>query len=196
MTHEEMSSATRKALSASLKRLCAQKPFSGITVSSIIRDCGVNRNTFYYHFEDINALLNWTLKQDILVGLKESGAADYEGAYIFITRYMEENAAFLRSIYCSAGQGMLQEFLCKSLAAGMQDWIDREEKERGLHASEDFKEFLARFLTDAVVGKLVRWIENPAAQNRQKEAACSAFLMRSVIPLMLEMSDARMIPVV
>ena len=34
-----------------------KKPLSNITVSEIIADCGVNRKTFYYHFEDIYALL-------------------------------------------------------------------------------------------------------------------------------------------
>ena len=32
-----------------------KKPLSKITVSEIIADCGVNRKTFYYHFEDIYA---------------------------------------------------------------------------------------------------------------------------------------------
>ena len=41
----------------SLQRFMEKKPLSKITVSEIIADCGVNRKTFYYHFEDIYALL-------------------------------------------------------------------------------------------------------------------------------------------
>ena len=57
MRHEVTTLNTKKALAASLKRFMEKKPLSKITVSEIIADCGVNRKTFYYHFEDIYALL-------------------------------------------------------------------------------------------------------------------------------------------
>jgi AcrR family transcriptional regulator len=44
-----MSEITKRALSASLKKLLGSKPLSKITVSDITADCGVNRQTFYYH---------------------------------------------------------------------------------------------------------------------------------------------------
>ena len=47
----------KKTLAVSLKRFMEKKPLSKITVSEIIADCGVNRKTVYYHFEDIYALL-------------------------------------------------------------------------------------------------------------------------------------------
>ncbi len=53
MTNEEVSYNTKKALADTLKELMTRKPFSKITVSEIIRECNVNRKTFYYHFEDI-----------------------------------------------------------------------------------------------------------------------------------------------
>ncbi|WP_295208123.1 TetR family transcriptional regulator [Ruminococcus sp.] len=39
------------------------KPLSKITVSEIVADCNINRKTFYYHFEDVQSLLKWTLEQ-------------------------------------------------------------------------------------------------------------------------------------
>ncbi|MDL2318647.1 TetR/AcrR family transcriptional regulator [Eubacteriales bacterium OttesenSCG-928-A19] len=33
-------------------------------MSELISDCGVNRKTFYYHFENIYALLTWMLEQE------------------------------------------------------------------------------------------------------------------------------------
>ena len=34
-----------------------EKPFGKITVKDITDRCGINRNTFYYHYQDIPALL-------------------------------------------------------------------------------------------------------------------------------------------
>ena len=61
MKHEESTLLTKKALAASLKKSMEKKPLKKITVSGIITDCNVNRKTFYYHFEDIYALLKWML---------------------------------------------------------------------------------------------------------------------------------------
>ncbi len=62
MKHEITALNTKKALAASLKRCMEKKPLSKITVSELIADCGVNRKTFYYHFEDIYGLLKWMLE--------------------------------------------------------------------------------------------------------------------------------------
>ena len=48
-----MASFTRKAIMDSFMKLVDQRPISKITIKDIVEDCGVNRNTFYYHFADI-----------------------------------------------------------------------------------------------------------------------------------------------
>ena len=51
-------------LAASLKKFMAQKPLNKITIREIVEDCGVNRQTLYYHFEDIYALGKWMFDQE------------------------------------------------------------------------------------------------------------------------------------
>ena len=52
-----MSQITKRALEQSLKNLLLKKPLNKITISDITEDCGINRMTFYYHFQDIPALI-------------------------------------------------------------------------------------------------------------------------------------------
>ncbi|MBR7182023.1 MAG: TetR family transcriptional regulator [Clostridia bacterium] len=52
-----MPSPTEKAIVASFLKLVAKRPFDKITVRDIVDDCGINRNTFYYYFQDIYAVL-------------------------------------------------------------------------------------------------------------------------------------------
>ena len=54
-----MSDLTKKALGASLKKILLQKPLEKITITDLTNDCGVNRQTFYYHFHDIYDLIDW-----------------------------------------------------------------------------------------------------------------------------------------
>lgn len=49
--------SARESLKAAFLRLLEERPLREITVADIVRSCGVNRNTFYYHFKDIPALL-------------------------------------------------------------------------------------------------------------------------------------------
>ena len=53
MTH----SPAREAVKAAFLRLLEERPLREITVKDIVQECGVNRNTFYYHFRAIPALL-------------------------------------------------------------------------------------------------------------------------------------------
>lgn len=52
-----MPNFTQKAIKESFIKLLNDKPLHQITVKDIVEDCGVNRNTFYYHFTDIPTLL-------------------------------------------------------------------------------------------------------------------------------------------
>ena len=48
-----MSQTTKWAMAMALKRIMTQKPLSKITIADITEACGINRMTFYYHFQDI-----------------------------------------------------------------------------------------------------------------------------------------------
>lgn len=43
---------TKKLISDAFWALLEEKPFNRITVQNIVECCQVNRNTFYYHFQE------------------------------------------------------------------------------------------------------------------------------------------------
>ena len=49
----------------SMLRLLEERPLNRITVKDIVEDCGINRNTFYYHFEDIPALIEAIILEQV-----------------------------------------------------------------------------------------------------------------------------------
>ena len=52
-----MSNLTEQAIKAFFLKLLEQRPLTRITVRDITDDCGINRNSFYYHFHDIPQLM-------------------------------------------------------------------------------------------------------------------------------------------
>ena len=52
-----MASFTKKAIRDSFVKLLNEKSLSQITIRDIVDDCGVNRNTFYYYYQDLPQLM-------------------------------------------------------------------------------------------------------------------------------------------
>lgn len=60
-----MPAFTRNAIIDAFLQLLDERPLSKITVKDIVDACGINRNTFYYHFEDIPALIEAISRQEM-----------------------------------------------------------------------------------------------------------------------------------
>ena len=60
-----MANFTEKAIKETFLSLLSERPLSQITVKDIVEKCGVNRNSFYYHFRDMKALLESIVKEDV-----------------------------------------------------------------------------------------------------------------------------------
>ena len=58
-----MTNLTKDAIKRSFMKLLNRKQLSKITVKEIVEDCGINRNSFYYHFADIPALVEEILNE-------------------------------------------------------------------------------------------------------------------------------------
>ena len=52
-----MANLTKEAIKKSLIKLLNERPINKITVKDIVEDCGINRNSFYYHFSYIPSLI-------------------------------------------------------------------------------------------------------------------------------------------
>lgn len=46
------------------KKTFAQKGTKKLTVKDLVEECHITRQAFYYHFEDIPALLRWMFERD------------------------------------------------------------------------------------------------------------------------------------
>ena len=46
------------------KKRVTEKNVKRLTVKDIVGDCGITRQTFYYHFKDIRALLQWIVERE------------------------------------------------------------------------------------------------------------------------------------
>lgn len=52
-----MPNFTKRAIKESFLKLLNEQPLTQISVRKIVEECGINRNSFYYHYQDIPALI-------------------------------------------------------------------------------------------------------------------------------------------
>ena len=49
---------TKKLLMSTFQEMLEELPFDRITVAALVKRAGISPNTFYYHYQDIYALLD------------------------------------------------------------------------------------------------------------------------------------------
>lgn len=167
MTHEESSLQTRQAFADALKQRMLRQPFSQITVSALVRDCGVNRKTFYYHFTDVYDLLNWMIQQDTLSVLSQFHLIrEHDEAIAFVLDYIDQNEAILLNIYRSVGRDILRRYFHDEFIRIAQQVVCEAEELQNKRFPEEFKRFLCELLTEAVCGILFSSLTDPSLRDR------------------------------
>jgi len=161
MKHDITSMNTKIKLANSLRNAMEKKTFSKITVSEIILDCGVNRKTFYYHFQDIYALLKWMLEQDAIEIVKKFDLmVDYEEAILFVMNYVESNQHLINCAYDSIGHDQIKSFFYSDFIELINDLVTTAENKFNCFLEADYKRFIVKFYTEALSGMMMDWIKN------------------------------------
>lgn len=148
---------TKQALAGALKTMLQTKPLDKITVKSLVETCGINRQTFYYHFQDIYDLLGWIYRTEALNAIESSKTySTWQHGLLIILEYVQENKTLCTNTYRSMGREHLEKFLNDVLIQLLGDVIDEIAGDRPLRAED--KAFITRFYCYAFAGVLLNWI--------------------------------------
>ncbi len=186
MTHEETSFQTKKKLCATLKELMKHKAFSKITVSELIKNCDLNRKTFYYHFEDIYGLLKWMLEQEAFEVVKQYDlTTDFHDAFHFVFDYIEKNAYFLNCIYDSVGRDELKRFFYKDFIGIVETLVLDIEKELSADITDDYRRFICNFYTEGIANMVIDCFQHPDACSKEAMLEYLSLILSNSLPAVL-----------
>ncbi|MBD5552470.1 MAG: TetR family transcriptional regulator [Lachnospiraceae bacterium] len=191
MKHEIISLNTKKMLASSLKKLLESKPLPKVTVSEIITDCKVNRKTFYYHFENVYALLNWMLKQEAIEVIKQMDLiTDYKETIYFVLDYIDENETILKNIYHFMGKDELLQFFHQDFIELSAAFIERTAQKNQINVNGEFKDLLSRFYTGAIASLLLERINSKSPHDREKIVQYISLILNNSITNILTAADS------
>lgn len=161
-----MSQITKKALANSLKKLMNQTTLENITIKDIVEDCGVNRQTFYYHFQDVYALLEWICATETLPAIEEkSNYESWQEGFVLVFESILENKKFCINAIKSLGRESFERYLYKNTSLLLSRVVD--ELTTNLAVSENKKSFIVDFYSFAFIGLLTQWMDNGMRENPQ-----------------------------
>ena len=159
--NEKVSSSlqTKKSLAKSLKKLMRLTPLHKISVKDVVKDCNLNRQTFYYHFHDIYELVEWIYKTEAIESIAEYKSYNtwIDGFYkIFL--YIEGNKEFCYNKLNSLSRTNLDMYLF-SVINGLLMGVINEISSDMIIKIED-KKFMADFYTHAFAGLVIQWMKD------------------------------------
>ena len=133
----------KREIKNSFIKLLTERPISQITVKDIVEDCGVNRNSFYYHFQDIPSLL-----EEIIVEMTAK----------VIENLPEESTFEIYHIYGSSNREFYEKQLMKICDYVTRTYIcSRDYSEKV--TSKDL-EFVISYLKCELFGQLIDWLNH------------------------------------
>lgn len=169
MKYEISSYNTKKTFAEALKELMMEKPLSKITVSELIKVCGVNRKTFYYHFEDIYALLKWMFEEEAIEVVKHFDLmVDHEEAITFVMDYVEQNNYIINCAYDSIGHDEMKRFFYRDFTSVVTKMIEGAERQMDRTLSPEYRQFLCNFYTEALSGAIIDWVKKREQLSRSQ----------------------------
>ena len=158
---------TKKALAESLKKCMSFKPLNKISVREIAEGCGLNRQTFYYHFQDTYELLEWMIDHDVVYTIKEhDNFLSWQDACLYLLRYIRENESLSLCILHSIGHDSMKRFFYKDAYSVCLRFL-RENMEGINYAEEDFQ-YLAHFYSITFTSLLEDWIKNDMKRSPEE----------------------------
>ena len=158
----ENPSETKILMAETLKKLIKDRPFSKITIQDIVTACNINRNTFYYHFENNYDLLYFAYEQEvqnIVVSFRNANATIPQ-AMDFILDYIDKNISLCMCAYESLGEQQLKIIFEKDLQDFVHATIEYFSNQNSVTFSEDFKSFASFSYTNLLSTQIIWYIRH------------------------------------
>lgn len=149
---------TKRAIADSLKQLCREKPFDKISISDITAVCGLNRQTFYYHFQDKYELLSWIYYNENFSKITDDITLENWNEKILEMLKIMRNEKVFYSNTIREQERTFESYLFEMAKALFSEAILKLDE--GARVSEEEREFDAEFYAYGICGVILSWAEN------------------------------------
>ncbi len=157
-----MASNTKVTIFQAYAYLITTKNIDKVTVKDVVEQCGITRQTFYYHFQDLLDVIEWGLRRGAENALENGLSANSleDAIYTFLS-LAEQNRVFGKRILNSQKKNQI----CDMMLQAVHKWLFVMFKEKNINPNftVDELDFALHFYAYAIAGSTYDVILNEAA---------------------------------
>ena len=171
-----MAAFTKLVIMRVFENLLSVKPLEKITVKDITDQCGISRNTFYYHYQDIyqvfKAYIDYSL-EEIFKFLQQENEKDQDHICEKAVEFLENHRTIFENILRSAKSEEVHKILDDGSSRFFRYVIDRVGE--GIDSEPEDREMICAMCQYAVGGIMHEWLSRENADKK----SLSDILMRA-----------------
>ena len=115
---------TKQAIRNSFIKLLNQRPVNQITIKDIVEDCGINRNSFYYHYQDLPSMIEEIILDEVNVIIRQNPTIDsLEECLNVAMSFVRENRRAAIHLYHSSNRDLFEQYLWKVSEYAVRTYI-------------------------------------------------------------------------
>lgn len=154
-----MSRLTQKAIQSSFIKLLDRKPIDRITIKDITDDCGISRNTFYYHYADMPELVEELLMDSVEDLMQQYPTIDSleEGLNVAV-QFVLSNRRAAAHVYNSSHRYIYERCLMKVCRKCVAAYFDMAVPKEYLDGED--REIMIDYYKCVSFGIIADWCDN------------------------------------
>lgn len=148
---------TKEMIREKFIQILNERPLNKITVKDIAEMCEINRNTFYYYYTDVYALLSEIFQTELQKVINEyNDTLSWEESFIVAAKFALENKRAIYHVYNSMRREDVVNYIYNVSGNVMSRYV--EKVSNGILASSEDKWLIVSFYQCALTEMIVRWI--------------------------------------
>ena len=155
-----MPSDMKERIAREFAELARTKSIDKITVKDIVEACHITRQTFYYHFQDLIDVIDWSLRQAMEELVEKSIRIDSREQVIelFLSETVKARG-LLRKLLASQLREQTERLIVESVRSYFREMVERRELLQDVSLSD--AQVALDFYTFATVGMMLEYCSRP-----------------------------------
>ena len=185
--NEYMASFTKTAIKSTFVSLLEEKPLNQITVKMIVEECGINRNSFYYYYQDLPALVEEMVQEEAARILNEYPTIDtIETALNASVDFTLNHRRAILHIYNSVNRDIFEKYLWKVCDYVVSTYGKTVLKGREIDDSD--RRVISDFYKCECFGLIIAWLDDRMKTDVHSQISRFCKLHRGMIEEMVRRS--------
>ena len=180
-----MTKLVNQALMQALWNMLEVKPLDKITVKDIVTACGINRNTFYYHFSDIPALIEAIVQEEAAELFQTHPTiTSYEECIRLAIQEIQKNKRAVLHIYNSANRDIYEHYLMQVCQYIVETYLNTLLGDKKINRQD--REIIVTVYSCQCFGLFIDWLNNNLSDEFPQRVERLCELRKGMLEEMLE----------